>query len=336
MPSNIKPDLNEKILKATHALYPEVFSQSNQQLSQSILKASDRYVFEENSSPWVQEWFKDAYLSYFIHNQASRLLYVLQKSKTLFKQAKSVVDFGCGPATAQIAAAHLWDSLPPWINVDSAPEALKLAQNLCAFFKLQSDFKVASQIPAPPHSNSLLLLSFSLCEGLNLDHLFDYEHIVILEPGQKKFSKNLIQLRKKALLKNYLPLAPCPHVEDCPMEQGDKKWCHDSSLKPPHLNDFKLPFSEKRLNFSYLILSRSLSHFETSPHRARLIGDLQKEKGKTKVAICRNQNTEFLSWLNKFKLQMEISRGDLVELPIEAEKKGQELRIEKKVQIISS
>jgi len=324
----------EELIKNCNSSFPNLGMKKKAALEKSILKVSNQYVFEDNTSLWGEEWFDEAYLAYFLFTQSARLYYTFWRTRNVvnFKQIQSIVDFGSGPSTARLAFEAFWgtDKKIKWTNIDSSKTALKYGKRLEENWKIKSEFTTSDSIPNSTSENELLLLSFSNCEGLSLDKALDYKNILILEPGQQSFSKKLIEFRSKALDLGFEVLAPCPHQDLCPMRQGAKNWCHDTAPKPLHLNKFDLPFSKNRLNFSYLLLSRTSSNqkSEQKPRHARLIGDLRKEKGKTKVAICRGATPEFLSWLKKSKLELQLNRGDLVELPNQLETKGQEVRIE--------
>lgn len=314
------------------AIFPEVFSKKESELKASILKASDQYLFDENTSLWPQAWFKDAYLAYFILTQSSRLYYAFNRVNGLIDFAKitNIIDFGCGPASAHLAAQAVFDSQLDdcqWMNIDSSKEAIGFAKKIETQCNLSSSYSISSQIPPPKSSNDLLILSFALCEGLNTDSLLKYKYILLLEPGQFTHSKNLIALREQALLDNFVALAPCPHQKSCPMKEGKKNWCHDIAPKPKSLPSYSLPFSSDKLNFSYLLLKKNDDDV-TPKGLSRVIGDIRPEKGKSKIAICNSETPLFLSWLKKSKLNLNLSRGDLISLPEKAHKKGQEVRIE--------
>jgi ribosomal protein RSM22 (predicted rRNA methylase) len=298
----------------------------------SILRASENYIFSENRSIWNETWFKEAYLSYFIFTQTARLFYCFHRTQGLFDYSKvsKVVDFGCGPASAHIAAAEALKnkalSNVNWINIDQSEEALNLAKIVEKIYDLKSTFKNQITLPEAEGLGEMLILSFSLCEGFDYENISSYDHVLILEPGQHKESKNLIQLRQKLLSQGFYAIAPCTHQASCPMKDGTKNWCHDTAPKPKSLKGYDLPFSKNRLNFSYLLMSKTQKplHMDT----VRVIGDLRKEKGKSKISICKSDEPTFLSWLKKSKLKVEISRGDLVRLPDHKVEKKQEVRIE--------
>lgn len=319
-----------RLLENSKVSFPSLYAKKRTILEESILRASSQYVSEENKSPWGEEWFDDAYLAYFLFTQSSRLYYVFWRTRNHFdfNAIKKIIDFGSGPSTARLAFQAFWGGEVDlaWTNVDSSKVALNFGQRLERNWNLKSDFVVSNRIPEPESDDELLLLSFSNCEGLDLENALKYKNVLILEPGQISFSKKLIDFRSKALASHFKALAPCPHQDLCPMREGGKNWCHDTAPKPSHINGFDLPFSKNRLNFSYLLLSQNSSN--QAEGTARVLGDLRQEKGKTKAALCMDKNPKFLSWLKKSKLELQLNRGDLIELPNTLITKGQEVRIE--------
>ncbi len=319
-------------------IFPDIFNKKERVLKESILKASNQYIFDENTSLWSQTWFRDAYVAYFINTQTSRLFYAFNRIKdTLdFNKVSNVIDFGCGPASAHLAASAVFKeqlNKSKWLNIDSSKEALKIAKEVENYFKLNSSYTLSSQIPDPKSDNDPLILSFALCEGLNTGNILKYKYVLLLEPGQFANSKSLISLRKQALDTGFRALAPCVHQGLCPMRDGAKNWCHDTAPKPKRMPQYNLPFSGDRLNFSYLLLSQEQANTNSNTTDARIIGDLRPEKGKSKIAICHGETPVFLSWLKKSKLDLNLNRGDLIEMPEQAETKGQEVRIETKINI---
>ncbi len=311
---------------------PEFFPKTPVKLREMILKTSDQFLFKENKSQWNEHWFQTGYLNYFMPMQYARILKALKMCLEAYPELESeissVLDFGSGPGPSAIAFNDLFKKLPAWTNTDINKNSHNLAKEVYSSLNIKHvDFKIADQIPASKVSKELLLLSYSLCEGIAEENIFTYDHVFILEPSTKEQSRNLIKLRQKALDHGYQVIAPCTHCETCPMLERKSDWCHDRLTKPElvHLKEVKLPFSDKNLNYSYLFLSKTIKKIETD--KVRVIGDFLKEKGKTKIAICKSKDRQFLSWLKRSKHTPTFSRGDLISLPSNTLIKGQEIRI---------
>lgn len=284
---------------------------------------------------WEQPWFKDSYLTYFLFTQSTRLYYVFNKVKFYLNQAPSnIVDFGCGPGTAQKVFEGVLEHKAPtnhWINVDKFSEALDLAKKWNRETGFKTKFLQSDVIPRAQTDNDLLIAAYSLCELYSqnqkqIDALKDYKTLIILEPGQKGESKKLIELRNELISEHgFYAYAPCPHQKTCPMTDEKKHWCHDHIEKPDCLNAYKLPFSQNKLNLSYMLLSKK--HLKKRQNYGRIVGDLRPEKGKTKIATCFDGRLSYISWLKKTKLSIDINRGDLIRWMDDFEKKGHEIRI---------
>jgi len=275
-------------------------------------------------------------MSYFLFTQSARLYYILEKSKYYFDDFNNVVDFGCGPGTAQKIFESIFkkDSIKQkWINIDSSKEALSIAKKWNSTTKFKTEHINSDQIPKAKTDKDLFIASYSLCELKNkkLDNLLSYQNIILLEPGQKKESNDLIELRNNLVAKHgFSVLAPCPNQKECPMTHEKKHWCHDNVEKPKFLNNFDLPFSRDNLNLSYLILSKEV--LKKCKNYGRVVGDLRIEKGKTKVAVCHEGELKYLSWLKKTKLNIQINRGELIKWVDDFDRKGQEYRTSKPLQ----
>jgi hypothetical protein len=93
-----------------------------------------------------------------------------------------------------------------------------------------------------------------------------------------------------------------------------------------------LPMKNRTLTMSYVLLRK------TPPPpmaAARIVGDRLEEKGKDRQMICRGPEREFLAWMHKTKLRQEIPRGVLIEMPSEAQKVSNELRVTQEIKILS-
>lgn len=316
---------------------PEFFPNNESKLKAAILKTSDQFVFKENKSQWNQSWFQIGYLNYFMPMQFVRIEKALKEClkayPNLEQEISSVVDFGSGPGLAALVFKNYFKNLPPsWTNVDENKVAHELAEKVYKSLDLKNPFifKTSNTIEPSKREKELILLSYSLCEGINEENIFTYDHVFILEPSTRENSRALIKIRECALNKGYSIIAPCTHCEACPMLKRKNDWCHDSVEKPKidSLMNLKLPFSEKNLGFSYLFLSKKISTNDlTNANQARVVGDFLKEKGKTKVAICQSSERQFLSWLKRSKYSPTFRRGDTVKVSSNATIKGQEIRI---------
>ena len=69
-------------------------------------------------------------------------------------------------------------------------------------------------------------------------------------------------------------------------------------------------------------------------HAARVVGDRLKEKGKDRQMVCRGPDREFLAWMHKHKLEQEIPRGVLINIPNNVQKVSNELRVQSEIEVL--
>lgn len=311
-------------------------------LSKGILATSEHFIQKKGPSPWTNPAFQASYLAHFLPMNVFRWLKVFERLENLgHYPLSSALDFGAGPMTFRIAYALKY----PEKNMDYAvmevnDTPLKLGESLLSSLgkKLAPMTKYkTSHLQTLDVKYETLILSYSLNELKKIpDEFWSFKNILILEPSMQEVSRELLQVRADALTKNFKALAPCLHSEKCPMLLHSKKdWCFDrvkisipDMAKPLYKS---LPFETKHLTYSYLLLSQN---FEPSiPIKSldevRAVGDWQKEKGKSKIMVCRSESREFISLLKKTKSDLDtgLSRGDKVALDFDYEIKGNELRI---------
>ena len=146
-----------------------------------------------------------------------------------------------------------------------------------------------------------------------------------------------MELRTDLIDSGYQILGPCTHAGACPLLKHSKKdWCHFRVFweRPLWMQQLEQPlgFNNRTLTYSYLLASK-IQASETT-NAVRVIGDTLDEKGKTKQAICRGEDREFVSWLHRYKDINNIARGALIELPENTESKGTEVRIQENPKIL--
>lgn len=202
--------------------------------------------------------------------------------------------------------------------------------------------------------SNLGIFSFSLTELNKIPSwIYKLDNLIIIEPSTKKQGRNLLQIREELSKHKFNIWAPCVHQHTCPLLKYSKKdWCHDrvfweKSFWYKNIEN-KMPIKNDNITYSYL-LAKKEPHYKTDNKNnilTRIIGDPLKEKGKTKQLICKNEAREFISYLQKkhknfSKKNREICcsyypccscypyyhRGDLINLPSNYIKKGNELRL---------
>lgn len=322
---SIPEDVQHWIQKHLHAKSAS-FERSSD-LAKAILEVSDHFQSASSQTPWQQDSHWAAYLSYFFPLNYIRCSKVIDEAKFfgLFDGITSMVDFGCGPGTftRALLAQGKFDL--------EKIQKIDIQKNLAPLFLNQPnheiDLSFSLSLNKTKPSKNLLVASYVLNEMEDVpEFINDFERIIIIEPSTKQAFPKLLQTRDFLMEQGYQILAPCPHMQACPLAESKKDWCHDRALweQPDWFKKIeeKLPIKNRTLSFSYLIASKTPL---TKPKYKRIVGDPLIEKGKTRWMLCQSQDREFLSHLKRQGKPPELNRGDRIQLD-QYEKKGQELR----------
>ena len=309
------------------------------QLANDVLRLSDYFIqHPDKVTPWSETYCKNAYRFYFLPLNYLRVMNVIRRGKSVnyFKNIQSIVDWGAGPGTATIAFSSFFPDLKKIKMIDRDSSLFQEFKDLHPNIPIEYDIKLTPSV----NKNSLLIFSYSLTELSQWPkEALTYDHIMILEPSTKQDGRRLLDYRNQWIQNGYYVWAPCVHQNACPLLTASKSdWCHDRfHVQLPEWFqklESKLPIKNKTITTSYLLLSKNKP--EPSLNSARLTGDSLQEKGKTRQLICRNSDREFLTWMHKSIDQQILNRGDLVELPSEAQytKTSNEIRLHNKIKVI--
>jgi ribosomal protein RSM22 (predicted rRNA methylase) len=122
--------------------------------------------------------------------------------------------------------------------------------------------------------------------------------IIIIEPGTRDSSRNLIMLRDRILQETALNLfAPCPRPGPCPLIEKTKNWCHEKIFWDPpaavRAIDNYIGFTKKKgLKYSYLTLVKKKTNLSgiypdvASQRVWRVASYLIKNKGQERLYVC--------------------------------------------------
>ena len=215
-----------------------------------------------------------------------------------------VLDFGCGTGIA----ARVWAGLMPgpvdlW---DRSALATQFAVEKC----LEEGLTAKGLAQAPESFSGYFVLLSHLANEMKFkdlealaEKLRDSEGFCWVEPGTPNSSQWLVKLRQMLLL-DFEILAPCPHAENCGLEDPQPKthwaWCHHFA-KPPQ-EAFNTAFWKKfsdemkidlrSLPVSYLVMRRKtgVDIQETLPYRQ--LGRPRPQKGFTEIWICYRKGEE--------------------------------------------
>jgi ribosomal protein RSM22 (predicted rRNA methylase) len=300
----------------------------DKKLASYIQQMSDYYIeHPDKTTPWSQKWAQAAQVAYYLPLNYLRCQAVVDEAKRVrfFDDIKSFCEIGSGLGAL---TSHLSENISNGYCVEISNEANQLHQKL--FPKQKHGYK-NDALSAPV---DLVAFSYVLTELSNIpSSALNAEALLIIEPSTQDDGRKLMSLRQKLIDKGFYIWGPCTHQGKCPLLTHSKKdWCHDRiHLQMPEwfLNIEKhLKFKNRTVTYSYL-LARKTAPPAIKASSARSVGDMLEEKGKSKVMICRGEEREFLSWLHKDKMDIEIHRGELLNLDFPTETKGSELRIKK-------
>lgn len=262
-----------------------------------------------------------AYSLYYLPINAFKLFSLLSQLKgessspplnTVFSQkgvvqtdseALTVLDFGCGPATAAFALGSLFAGNLLIDGVDFSASMLALAEKLVKQH-FGSDGRVQLKTSTRLADTSkkqydLVLASNVICElpSKTRDKLIEqlYHHLaptglfVIVEPALRTTTRRLMQVRGDLLLRhpNLRAVFPCTHCNSCPMlAAGDNDWCHATlSWDKPQLVaqlDRLSGFNKHRLKYSTMVFRNNGSR-QTD---YRLIRAAAKTKIGRELLLC--------------------------------------------------
>lgn len=312
-------------------------------------------AFTEGRNNLTADYLKDkvlrrAYLAYFVplNFEKVRTLLDVHAKQVFSKDAGQlrVLDFGCGPGTASLAALAVikeFYGAKQAVHVDlvdSQSEALELAEHLVSKFgeKLQLKITVSTKTEIdenlPKDEFYDLVLAANVLNELPAEQdsrerevllkTWDQTRggLLVLEPGHRVSSQRLIRFRQR-LLKDpggdFKIVGPCPHIEKCPVYRS-KHWCHfsepiqDGRLIDLNLRIFKDPRSW--LKFSYVFFKRGEKHvYDKEVFRA--IGDLHMSgPGKVAIDLCQPVEKYVLKLPRNLppKLRHSLVRGARVKL----------------------
>jgi len=153
--------------------------------------------------------------------------------------------------------------------------------------------------------------------------------LVIIDPGTKHSSRNLIELRNSILHNTSLNLyGPCPSTGQCPVNEQDKRWCHEKiTWTPPAavqavdaITGFTKEKGIKYSYFSFVKKKKCLSSLfpEHPPEKIwRVISYLIKNKGEERLFVCNGLKRIMLRKLHKNSSHLNFDfskthRGDIV------------------------
>jgi hypothetical protein len=309
-------------------------------LAEAIKELSKLYTTTdgEKSDIWDRADYKAGYLAYFLPLNYIRLSVLASEARSLgfLDDVKTIVDVGSGPGTAELAFYdHDLLNDREFLNFEASDRAVELHEAFFQNHRVRKPKRLFSLEDTP--QKSLGIFSYSLNEMNDFTQFSKFDSLMILEPSTHQEARKLMKLRQELMDNGYHIWAPCTHKGECPLLKHSKKdWCHFRVFweRPLWMQQLEQPlgFNNRTLTYSYLLAKKTPNVTAVDNNKiARIVGDTLDEKGKTKQAMCRSDEREFVSWLHRHKDIENIPRGSVIELPENAEVKGSEVRITENV-----
>jgi SAM-dependent methyltransferase len=233
-----------------------------------------------------------AYVHYYLPVNAEKVARVLREKETYAPTTRPprVLDYGCGPGTAAIAAL-LRGPVTSMTLVDVVDEALDDARFFCRGLGVEPRI-----LHEPPKEEFDLILAANVYS----EHVAPLEerlspdgHLVVLEPALKESTRKLMAWRDAAVERGFKVAAPCLGPKACPMLEHPDLWCHQdvSWPRPATVNeiDRRLGLNKESLKYSYIVLTREGRTLADRGGDVRVVSNLHKEKGKAWAWVCGRQ-----------------------------------------------
>jgi len=254
-----------------------------------------------------------AYLRYCFPWNLYRLCRLLPDLDISLSAGDKVTDLGCGPLTF---ACALWicredlRSVPLEFNcVDQNRSALDAGKKFFATLggenspwkinTIKGDLKTTKIHSAAPGSaaalvcavnvinelfgdisrsnNNILPLNAKKASRLLAGYGSDASAFLVVEPGFPRCGEFISFLRGAFLEQGIRLLAPCPHVNTCPM-QGGKKWCHfafetGDAPEALHRLSHAAGLPKERAVLSFIYASHQRCGHQNTEDKLRIISD---------------------------------------------------------------
>ncbi|MEX2395164.1 MAG: small ribosomal subunit Rsm22 family protein [Actinomycetota bacterium] len=196
----------------------------------------------------------------------------------------SLVDLGAGTGATTEAALGVWPSIG---RLD--------------LFERSETMIAASQAKGTWHRGDITGASFEpadvVCAAYSLGELSSADRdavlrraweattgvLIVIEPGTRSGFATILGVRDALIEVGAELLAPCPHMDACPMPEG--KWCHfpvrlERSESHRRVKDVDLPYEDER--FSYVAFSR----IGGSRAEGRVVGHPRYPRRRVALEVC--------------------------------------------------
>ena len=249
---------------------------------------------------WSTEALVEAYDSTFAQRIGWKWDEVLNKlhSKVEFKKPISIDDWGCGSGIASRKFYQLFsDVITKVTPMDRSEKAVSYANKKLRELGYKAKDEKAEKALLISH----VLTELSSADKSKLvDSLKSYSMFIWLEPGTKKESHSLIEIRNK-YLEEFDFILPCPNSSNCPLTGSEDDWCHFFAEPPREIfhsafwKEFNKYFSIdlRSLPLSFLIAVRKdkkdLIEVTDKSNNPRILGRVRTQKGFVTYQACNSE-----------------------------------------------
>jgi ribosomal protein RSM22 (predicted rRNA methylase) len=209
---------------------------------------------------------------------------------------RSLLDAGCGPGTAAWAAAEAFDLLEVVWLLDANRPLLDLARSLAGASEseaLRNAALTLGDLSAPGERAHLVTAAYVLTELSDAAAIQAAAHLwtrtegvlLIVEPGTPDAWARLMKVRSMLINQGAAILAPCPHLDACPLAAPD--WCHFVQRLPRSRSHIaakaaSAPYEDEK--FAYLAAARP--GVATSEPRPRVLAPPLRDKAGVMLKLC--------------------------------------------------
>jgi len=213
----------------------------------------------------------------------------------------SMLDLGCGPGTATIAAREVFEGLRQATLNDRDDGWFDVGKRMLGAVdsNLQARF-VTSAIERQERfdQHDLVVTSYALGELPSADAKEVMKRawvaariaIAIVEPGTPRGFATILAARDELIAAGATIVAPCTHALACPLRNDD--WCHfdtrvDRTQRHRGAKSGSLPYEIEK--FCYLIATRPAQ--ANNAHASRIIKHPLKKGGHVVIDLCTSEGS---------------------------------------------
>ncbi len=299
-PGDLFPDASDELV-AGLAKMPELLSKAlplrdkhRRALASGVRRLSTFLTVERDNLPpdyMNRPEYLSAYLHYFFPWNIYRQGRLLQGLDFSLKPDSTILDFGSGPLTflqaLWLTRPHMRKNSYKYIGFDRSDPGLKVGRKIFeglagtegknwkvhterqlgdARKSAPADFIVAGNFINELNPARSAKDTEQTSEEILLQRwdalLKEDAAILVVEPGTRSSSKQLVRLREAALGKGWQVASPCTHASECAMPGSRSgSWCH-FNFQPYDIPEWLFKFSRKvklpkeRASLSFLLLVR--------------------------------------------------------------------------------